>query len=271
MTMTKQAAWIAVGALAQAAGAQTFVTFEPGNRHYYAFEAGQPGSARLSAIALHSGYVRGMEMTDERNGWSIVTMSENGSPFGLFRIADGSVSHVADLPFQITSVGGMTFNERGDGFYLALDAPGAGPTLFRMDFTGAWEEVGPILVEDGQTAELVGIAMDPRTGWLYGLDKGNDALVRIDPTRGRSEIVGGIGYHAHGAGGLDFAYVDGEWRLYGMIGDTGIREFNLETGLASGPIAYLPFGANGGLAAVPAPGAALAFLAAGGLTGRRRR
>jgi DNA-binding beta-propeller fold protein YncE len=216
---------------------------------------------------LDGNFIRGIDFTGAGNGHYVAMQSVNDSPAGFFQIRAGVASKVADVPFETSALGDLTYNANQDGMYAALNPPGQPCSLYEVSLAGQFTHVGRIIVKGSGTADISGLAMDPVGGVLYGLDNRTNSLIRIDPANGQAMIVGdGLGMPINFAGAMDFAY-DGSG-LYFSSNAGKVYEVDPKTGLAGTALGQLPFAVSA-MAAVPEP-AALALLALGAVLLRRR-
>jgi hypothetical protein len=126
---------------------------------------------------------------------------------------------------------------------MAID--GHGTDLFTIDRnTGAASAVHPI-TGLGSPAYVMGIAVDPYMGLMYGIEIATSTLVAIDKTNGAAAVIGPIGYTTRYSQGLDFDAATGVLYLDSIAVDTvnhanrqNLYELNIYTGHASliGPI-----------------------------------
>jgi hypothetical protein len=93
---------------------------------------------------------------------------------------------------------------------------------------------------------IIDIAIDPKSGNMYGVDIVTDTLVAIDKTTGEASTIGSIGFDANYSEGLDFDDTTGT--LYFSGWDNNLSEailytIDTQTGLAT---AISPIGPNAG-------------------------
>ncbi len=106
---------------------------------------------------------------------------------------------------QGSEVRGLAFDAMtGATFGTAIDGNGSDTDLFTVDTaTGAMTLVGPI-TGLGSPAFVMGIAVDPTTGLMYGIEVVSSALVAIDKNTGAAATIGALGYSTAFSQGLDF-------------------------------------------------------------------
>ncbi len=245
-----------LGLLATASAAEFAVVANgnnPNDIHF--FDSADPENPSPAVGAVAGTFVRGIDLTDRLTGYYVSMASTDGSPTGFFRLENGASTLVRDVPFTATAIGGLTFNQDETAMYAALNPPDGITALFRIELDGTFTGIAPIIVAGSGSADIAGIAMDPDTGRLYGLDNRTNSLIEIDTETGAASRIGtGLGIFAIGAGELDFA-LDGSG-LYMATGIGKIFSVDVTTGLASPLLGTLPFG-TGAFAAVPEPTTAL--------------
>lgn len=215
------------------------------------FDTNNPFGARPPVAILEGTFNRGIDLTHGLNGYYISMMPQNGSPTGLYELRDGTPFKVGDVPFQTTALGGLTLSRNYDRLYAALVPPGKPCTLFEIELSGEFHEIGPIIVAGSGSSTIAGLAVDPQNGTLYGLDNQSDALVTIDPNTGAARKVGdGLGVNAEFGGGMDFALDN--TGLYMLTRGVQIYHVNTSTGAAGPLLGSLPFGTEA-IAAIPEP------------------
>ena len=134
--------------------------------------------------------------------------------------------------------------------YAAIGATGATGNLFLVSATnGTTSPVGPLITSGGLPVAITGLAVNPRTGVLYGITANSSPnisahLVTISTINGLVTDVG-----AMGTGGADIAF-SGAGVLYMSSGNNGnLWTVNLTSGVAT-IVGATGFGAvsGGGLA-----------------------
>src|SRR4029079_1830095 len=92
--------------------------------------------------------------------------------------------------------------QTGTLFGTAID--GSGTDLFTVDTTtGNMTLVAPISGL-GPQAYVMGLAVDPNTGLMYGIEIVTSSLVAIDKTTGAATTIGSLGVPTRFGQGLDF-------------------------------------------------------------------
>ncbi len=153
--------------------------------------------------------------------WNVVS-AFGGSPFAAdFLYGDFSTLYVIDADtqefFTVDTASGAktvigTATPSGSETWIGMAGMNTGQlyaasttcsghsTLYTIEpTTGAATEVGEVT----NAGCLIGIAANA-DGELYGLDLANDVLLKIDPETGAGTVIGGIGYDANYAQGMDF-------------------------------------------------------------------
>jgi hypothetical protein len=109
--------------------------------------------------------------------------------------------------------------------------------------TGAMTLVAPI-TGLGAQAYVMGLAVNPNTGLMYGIEIVSSSLVAIDKTTGAATTIGPLGYSTRFGQGLDFNAATGVLYLasidYGA-GSQNMYTVDLNTGAAS---LIAPIGSN---------------------------
>lgn len=201
-------------------------------------------------------FVRGVQMTGPDDGYYVCTDNIGASPIGFFAMTNGVSAQVGSLPFASGSDGGLCFNAAKTSLYWLADPPSDGTTdpddaLFRIDFNGTVTPLGGLTVTGVSPLAIIGIAIHPTTGVLYGLESTSDSLITINPLTGTGTKVGtGLGITVPLVGDMDF---DSDGTLYIIINNTGdVRAVDVNTGVA-GPLVG-QFGVNcSAISLIPAP------------------
>lgn len=219
------------------------------------FHISNPAASTIIASTAGN-FVRGVQMTGPADGYYVCTDNIGASPVGFFAMTNGVSTLLGPLPFESGTDGGLCFNADKSALYWLADPPsqaGIDPddTLFRIDFDGTVTQLGGITVSGVSPLAIIGIAIHPTTGVLYGLESTSDSLITIDPVMLTGTKVGtGLGITVPLVGDMDF---DADGTLYIIINTSGnIHSVDLTTGLA-GPLVG-SFGVNcSALSLIPAP------------------
>lgn len=177
---------------------------------------------------------------------------------GLYRIdtSDGSYTFVGNYslvyPSDESFIGGLAYDDDVDLFY-GVSASDSARLYTIHPNDAATVDIGPLRV--GFVYEG-GLAFDPMTGVLYGVNAGSEAsprLFTVDTSTGAGTVVGQVAGGHHDFGGLVF---DAAGQLYGLdrvtdalwkidkVDPAGAGTYMVGTGLGSGVI----MGAVGGMA-----------------------
>jgi hypothetical protein len=121
---------------------------------------------------------------------------------------------------------------------------GSSTDLFTVDLTtGAMSLVGTISGL-GPSSYVMGLAVDPSSGNMYGIEILTSSLVAIDKTNGNASVIGALGYSTRFGQGLDFNAATGTLYLASIDYSTGSQ--NMYTVDTSSGVASLiaPIGNN---------------------------
>jgi hypothetical protein len=164
------------------------------------------------------------------------TAATNPLTLGTIDTATGAFTVIAPLSGVVAgdSTSGLTIDPISGAALLA--AAGGTPAvsrLYTLDLaTGAATLIGPMAAPTDPTGTfMIDIAMNCE-GDLYAHNISDDALYSIDPTTAAATFIGGHGFAANFAQGMDFDASDG--RLYAFIytgtGTNRFGFFDLATG-----------------------------------------
>ena len=130
----------------------------------------------------------------------------------------------------------------GTLFGTAID--GSGTDLFTVDLdTGNMTLIAPISGL-GPQAYVMGLAVDPNSGLMYGIEIATSSLVAIDKSNGNAAVVGSLGYTTRYAQGLDFNAATGTLYLASIdysAGTQNMYKVDTTTGIAT---LIAPIGSN---------------------------
>lgn len=115
---------------------------------------------------------------------------------------------------------------------------GSSTDLFTVDTTtGAYTLVGTISGVGSGGSYVMGIAVDPNTGLMYGIEIVTSSLVAIDKTTGAGTTIGALGFSTRFSQGLDFDAASGIMYLasidYGNTGAQNMYTVDTSTGTAT--------------------------------------
>ena len=187
---------------------------------------------------------------------------------GLWYFDEGINTQLSTIPFSDSGDGDATLSANGSTFFVTTDDGDAtsGDSLYAFSNLGGV----PTFTEIGETglSQIIGLAVNPVTGIMYGYDSSTEALYTIDPEDGTPTLVGTSGMSLAAIGGMDFS-ADGSTLLL----SSGRNLFTVNTSdgsLTAAGDALLNISALSYRAPIPAPATAT-LLALGGIVGFRRR
>jgi uncharacterized repeat protein (TIGR01451 family) len=235
---------------------------KPGQRNAHAAPLGVAGTPSYGCSIISSSSCDYVSFDADAPGTLNSIATENELMFGASFVADDFTKEYivgypsGDLETIDTATGvRTTIGPTGQGtatrdiaydlqtgtlFGTAID--GSGTDLFTVDTTtGAMTLVGPI-TGLGSQAYVMGLAVNPNTGLMYGIEIVSSSLVAIDKTTGAATTIGPLGYSTRFGQGLDFNAATGVLYLasidYGAGGSQNMYTVDLDTGAATliGPI-----------------------------------
>jgi hypothetical protein len=196
-----------------------------------AFDTATPGMATL-VTTLAGNFIRGLDMDTPTTGYYVATSSITSSPTGFFRLnADGTSTMIGPVP-AATGECGLTLDRGGTQLYYSQAVSGD-DTLYSVSLTGTFTPIGPIAIVGVTGSSLLGLAVDPRSGTLYGVDTTSNSLVTIDPATGAGTVIGGLGVAVGAIGGLDFDNASGELFFAADPNPTDLYRVDKTTGVAT--------------------------------------
>lgn len=273
MTVSRIAALAAVGAIGASAQAQALnwgvisTAGDPDPIHV--FDLANPIGTQTQIGNVDGNFNRGMDFDSYNSFYYYVSTDTLNQPGdrGLWRWNNGVNTQLFNTGFSDSGDGDASLSRDGNTFYVTTndgDAT-AGDSLYAFNnINGAvsFTEIG----ETGLT-DLIGIAVDPLTGVLYGYDGGTEALYTISTFDGSATLVGFSGQSIGSIGGMDFS-ADGSTLL---LADGSDVLFTINTADGSMTMAGdMSLNVSALSYRVPSPASALpmALLA---FAGRRRR
>jgi hypothetical protein len=238
------------------------------------FDLANPGPSGSGGSNMVMGFVdgnfnRGMDFDTRDSFYYYVSTDSLNDPGdrGLWYWNNGVNTQLFNTPFNDSGDGDASLNNNFSRFFITTDDgdAAAGDSLYVFDNLGGavmFTEIG----ETGLT-QLIGIAVDPLSGILYGYDAGTEALYTINQTTGAPSLVGFSGAALGAIGGMDFS-ADGSTLLMSVAGDlflvdktNGLLTAAGDVGLNVSALSYR----------VPGPGALAQLMVAGLLSRGRRR
>jgi len=215
---------------------------------------------------------RGMDYDTRDSFYYYVSTDSLNDPGdrGLWYWDNGVNSQLATVPFSDSGGGDMSLDNTGSRLFVTVNDgdASAGDSLYvwdNLDGTPTFSEIGETGLD-----QLIGLAMDPVSGMLFGYDSSTEGLYTIDTNDGTPSLVGFSGESVSGVGGMDFTpdgstllLADGSDMLYKISTDNG--GFSALADQGSFNISALSYRFE-----IPTPGA-LALLGVAGAFGLRRR
>ena len=234
----------------------------------HAFDLAAPGTSNVQLGLVQTNNNRGMDFFSRDQFYFFVSTDALNQPGerGLWRWDNGVTTQLFNTPFSDAGDGDATLSNDFSRFYVTVDDGDAtaGDSLYVFDNLGGsvtFTEIG----ETGLT-QVFGLAIDPVSGVMYGVNGGDDSLYTINPTTGAPTFVGAVGVTLGAIGGMDFS-ADGQTLLLSNAGalfridkTTGLGTAAGDTTRNDSALSYR----------VPEPGS-LSLLALGAVFTLRRR
>ncbi len=234
------------------------------------FDLANPGASNATIGFVDGNFNRGMDFASFNSFYYYVSTDSLNDPGdrGLWLWNNGANTQLATIGFNDSGDGDATLGNDGSTFYVSTadgDAT-AGDSIYA--FTNLGGSVS--FVEIGETGlnQLIGLAMHPVTGVLYGYDSSTEALYTISTTTGAPTLVGASGSSLGAIGGMDFSADGGTLllsdgsELFLVDSATGVLTAAGDVGLNTSALSYR--------GQIPEP-SALALASAGALALLRRR
>ena len=162
----------------------------------------------------------GMDFYDELQFYYFVSTDSLNQPGdrGLWRWDNNVNTQLFNIPFSDSGDGDATLSNDLTRFFVTVDDQDgtSGDSLYVFDnLNGA-----VTFTEIGETglSQLIGIAMDPVSGLLYGYDSGTESLYTLSTTDGTPTLVAASGQSFGSIGSMDFN-ADGSTLLLTIAGD----------------------------------------------------
>jgi hypothetical protein len=234
------------------------------------FDLTNPGGSNVLMGNVDGNFNRGMDFDTFNSFYYFVSTDSLNDPGdrGLWYWNNGVNTQLAGISFSDSGDGDMSLSNDFSRVFITVDDGDAtsGDSLYVYDNLG-----GAItLTEIGETglSQIMGLAMDPLSGLLYGYDSSTEGLYTISTTDATPTLVGLSGESIAAIGGMDFS-ADGQTLLLADDGDllfrvnknNGLMTSAGDVGLNVSALSYRN---------VPTPGA-IALLGVAGLISRRRR
>jgi len=186
----------------------------------HVFDLAAPGTSNVQIGLTQTNSNRGMDFFSRDSFYYFVStdaLNQVGER-GLWRWDNGVAMQLFSHSFSDGSDGDATLSRDNARFFVTVDDQDAtaGDSLYAFDNLGGT----PTFTEIGETGlgTLFGIAVDPVTGVMYGVNGGDDSLYTIDTTTGAPTLVGPVGQTLGAIGGMDFS-ADGQTLLLSDAGE----------------------------------------------------
>ena len=170
------------------------------------FDLANPGGSNSTLGFVDGNFNRGMDFDTADTFYYYVSTDALNQPGdrGLWRWDNGTNTQLFNTPFSDSGDGDATLSEDNTIFYVSTDN-GVAPT---GDSIYAFENLNGAVTftEIGETglSQLIGLAVHPVTGVMYGYDSSSEALYTIDRSNAVPTFVGGSGLSLAAIGGMDF-------------------------------------------------------------------
>jgi hypothetical protein len=198
----------------------------------HVFDLANPAGTVTQIGLLQTNNNRGMDFYARNSFYYFVSTDalNQAGERGLWRYDNGVTTQLFNHTFSDGGDGDATLSNDFSRFFVTVDDQDAnvGDSLFAFDNlngTVTFTEIG----ETG-LGQLFGIAMDPQTGVLYGMNGSDDSLYTINTTTGVPTLVGPAGVTLGAIGGMDFS-ADGSTLLLSNAG--ALFTINKATGTAT--------------------------------------
>ena len=201
----------------------------------HVFDLANPGASNVQLGLLQSNNNRGMDFFSRDGFYYFVSTDALNQPGerGLWRWDNGAMTQLFSHSFNDGGDGDATLSNDGRRFYVSVDDQDGivGDSIYVFDNLSG----SVTFTEVGETGlgSLFGIAIDPLTGVLYGVNGGDDSLYRIDTTTAAPTLVGPVGQTLGLIGGMDFS-ADGQTLLLSDAGELFRIDKTTGLGVAAG-------------------------------------
>ena len=210
------------------------------------FDLANPNGSQQGLGFVDGNFNRGMDFDSPDTFYYYVstdTLNEPGDR-GLWRYDNGTNTQLATVDFSDSTGGDATLSNDLSRFYVAVDDQDSvsGDSIYVFDnLNGA-----PTFTEIGETGltGLIGIAVDPVSGDLYGYDSVSESLYTIDLGNATPTLVGASNQSLSAIGGMDFSQdgatllLTGGSDLYSVNPADGALTFITDLGLNTSTISY---------------------------------
>jgi hypothetical protein len=186
----------------------------------HAFDLANPGASNVQLGLVQTNNNRGMDFFSRDGFYYFVSTDALNTPGerGLWRWDNGVTTQLFSHGFSDGGDGDATLSRDNTRFFVTVDDQDAttGDSLYVFDNLSGT----PTFTEIGETGlgTLFGLAIDPVSGVMYGVNGGDDALYTIDTTTGVPTLVGPVGQTLGAIGGMDFS-ADGQTLLLSDAGE----------------------------------------------------
>lgn len=234
-----------------------------------AFDLANPGGSNTVLGTVDGNFNRGMDFNSPNSFYYYVSTDSLNDPGdrGLWYWDNNVNTQLATIPFNDSGDGDATLSNDLAKFYVTTNDGDAttGDSLYVFDNLGG----AVTFTEIGETglSDLIGIAMDPVSGLLYGYDGITEALYTISTADATPTLVGFSGQSIAAIGGMDFSG-DGSTLLLADDNDI-LFTIDKTSGLMT-PAGDVNLNVSALSYRIPEP-STLALLALAGLAGLRRR
>jgi hypothetical protein len=234
-----------------------------------AFDLADPGNSNVGLGFVDGNFNRGMDFNSQNSFYYFVSTDSLNDPGdrGLWYWDNNVNTQLATIGFSDSGDGDATLSNDFNSLFVTVDDDDgiAGDSLYVFNDLGGANS----FTEIGETglSSLIGLAMDPVSGLLYGYDSGTEALYTISTADGSVTLIGESGESLGAIGGMDFS-ADGSTLLLAVAGN--LYTVDKTNGLLTGA-GDVELNTSALSFRVPGP-SSLALLALGGVAlGRRRR
>lgn len=225
----------AVGLAASAAWAGNdwafiFTTGDPDE--IISFDLGNQLGSQTSMGFVDGNFNRGMDFDTYNSFYYYVSSNvlNDVGDRGLWYWNNGVNSQLATMNFDDAGDGDASLSRDRKTFYVTTDDGDgtAGDSLYA--FTNLKGSISFVEIGETGLSQLIGLAVHPVTGAIYGYDSVTEALYSISDVDGSATMVGASGITVGAIGGMDFD-ATGSTLLLSTAGD--LWTIDIATGLAT--------------------------------------